>query len=69
MSANKDSEVPGKPKRGVSRRGFIRGAGIGGGVLGAGILDKKAKAAPSRGQLAGPGAVPITLKINGKPKT
>lgn len=69
MSAKNDSEVPGKPKRGVSRRGFIRGAGIGGGVLGAGILDNKALAAPAEGKFIGPGAVPITLKINGKPQT
>ena len=70
MSSKNDSEVPGKPKRGVSRRGFIRGAGIGGGVLSAGLLDKKALAAPAAaGQFAGPGEVPITLKINGKPQT
>ena len=70
MSSKNDSEVPGKTKRGVSRRGFIRGAGIGGGVLGAGLLDKKALAAPAAGgQFVGPGAVPITLKINGKPQT
>jgi xanthine dehydrogenase YagT iron-sulfur-binding subunit len=70
VSSKNDSEVPGKPKRGVSRRGFIRGAGIGGGVLGAGILDKKALAAPApEGRFVGPGAVPITLKINGKPQT
>ncbi len=59
-----------KPKSGVSRRGFIRGASIGTGVLGAGILDKKALAAPAaEGKFIGPGAVPITLKINGKPQT
>ena len=68
MSSKNDSEVPGKPKRGVSRRGFIRGAGSG--VLSAGLLDKKALAAPAAaGQFAGPGEVPITLKINGKPQT
>src|ERR1022692_4954127 len=68
VSSKNDSEVSGKPKRGVSRRGFIRGAGIGGGVLSAGILDKKALAAPAAAdKFVGPGAVPITLKINGKP--
>src|SRR5262249_52647240 len=57
-------------KRGVSRRGFIRGAGIGGGVLTTGLLDKKAIAAPAaEGKFAGPGEVPVTLKINGKPQT
>jgi xanthine dehydrogenase YagT iron-sulfur-binding subunit len=69
VSSKNDSEVPGKPKRGVSRRGFIRGAGIGGGVLSTGLLDKKALAAPSKGAVVGPGEVPITLKINGKPET
>lgn len=64
MSAKNDS------KRGVSRRGFMRRASIGGGVLGAGLLDKKAAAAPAAGnaKVAGPGAVPVTLKINGKPQ-
>ncbi|MGA2591953.1 MAG: (2Fe-2S)-binding protein [Bryobacteraceae bacterium] len=70
MSSKNDSEVPRKPKSGVSRRGFIGVAGIGGGALGAGVLERKAVAAPpAGGQLAGPGAVPITLKINGKPQT
>ena len=70
MSSKNDSEVPGKPNRGVSRRGFIRRAGIGGSVLGAGLLDKKALAAPAAGgKFVGPGAVPITLKINAKAQT
>jgi len=48
----------------------MRGAGIGTGILGTGILDKQADAAPAAdGQFAGPGAVPITLKINGKTTT
>jgi xanthine dehydrogenase YagT iron-sulfur-binding subunit len=65
-----DSNDPGKPKRSVSRRGFMRGAGIGGSVLSAGLLDKTALATPaSEGKFMGPGAVPITLKINGKPET
>src|ERR1022692_4618956 len=67
VSSKNDSEVSGKPKRGVSRRRFIRGAGIGGGVLSAGILDKKALAAPAAAdKFVGPGAVPLTLNINGK---
>jgi xanthine dehydrogenase YagT iron-sulfur-binding subunit len=70
VSSKNGSEVPGKPKRGFSRRGFIRSAGIGGGVLTTGLLDKKALAVPaSGGQFIGPGAVPITLKLNGKPQT
>jgi len=55
---------PKKPKNGVSRRGFIGGVGIG--AIGTGILETPALAADS-GKSLGPGAVPITLRINGKP--
>ena len=65
MRIKKDPEVPKKPKNGFSRRGFMRGVGIGGGALGTGILEQEAPAAET-GQL-GPGAVPVTLKVNGKP--
>lgn len=54
-----------KRKLGVSRRGFMRGVGIGGGALGSGVLEKEAAAKPAAGA-TGPGAVPLTLKINGK---
>jgi xanthine dehydrogenase YagT iron-sulfur-binding subunit len=54
------------PKAGFSRRGFIRGVGIGG-ALGTGLLETEAVAAPPPANLAGPGPVPITLTINGKP--
>jgi xanthine dehydrogenase YagT iron-sulfur-binding subunit len=62
------SKPPKKPKNGFSRRGFIRGVGLSSGALGAGVLEtvaitESAAAAPSMG----PGAVPVTLKINGKP--
>jgi len=55
-------------KKGFSRRGFLQGAGIGG-VLGTGLLERNAEAAPAAAgaAVAGPGAVPITLTINGKP--
>ena len=66
MKIKKDSEVPKKPKTGFSRRGFIRGVGIGSSALGTGILESEAQAAEG-GQFLGPGAVPVTLKINGKP--
>lgn len=67
MSSKKDPDISKKPKNGVSRRGFMRGVGIGGGALGTGILEREAEAAPQAGsQSLGPGAVPITLKINGK---
>lgn len=65
MSSRKDPEAPQKTRSAVSRRGFIGGVGIGGGVLGSGILaPKEAEAAAAA--VSGPGAVPITLKINGK---
>ena len=67
MKIKKDPEVPKKPKAGVSRRGFIRGVSIGSGALGTGILEREAPAAETAGQFVGPGAVPVTLKINGKP--
>jgi xanthine dehydrogenase YagT iron-sulfur-binding subunit len=66
VSSKKDPDAPGKPKNGFSRRGFIRGVGISTGALGSGLLETAALAAPA-GDMAGPGAVPVTLKINGKP--
>lgn len=67
MSSRKDPDLDKKPKAGVSRRGFIRGVGIGGAV-GSGILHTEAEAAQTASaRVAGPGPVPITLQINGKP--
>jgi len=65
VSSKNEPELPVKPRTGFSRRGFIRGVGIGSGALGTGLLEKEATAAP--GSVAGPGPVPITLNINGKP--
>jgi xanthine dehydrogenase YagT iron-sulfur-binding subunit len=66
VSSRKDPELPAMPKTGFSRRGFIRGVGIGSGALGGALLEEApAVAAPAN--VAGPGAVPITLNINGKP--
>ena len=64
MSSKKDSE-PAKTR--VSRRGFLGGMGVGTGALGTGLLEREAEAAPAPANVAGPGAVPITLNINGKP--
>lgn len=64
----KKPDAPPKPDRGFSRRGFIRGVGISGGALGSGILEEEALAQAPAGKVAGPGPVPITLKINGKPQ-
>jgi xanthine dehydrogenase YagT iron-sulfur-binding subunit len=63
----KNQDLPEKTKRGFSRRGFIRGVGIGSGALGTGLLEKEAEAAPAPVGVLGPGAVPVTLNINGKP--
>ncbi len=52
-------------KPGVSRRGFIGGIGIGTGTLSTGVLTEPAQAQPAG--VVGPGAVPITLTVNGKP--
>ena len=68
MNSKKDPDVPKKPgsivKTPFSRRGFISGLGIGSGALGTGILSTGALAQAAKG--IGPGAVPVTLKINGK---
>ncbi|MGH9665248.1 MAG: 2Fe-2S iron-sulfur cluster-binding protein, partial [Bryobacteraceae bacterium] len=65
--SKKRSEVQKKPKIPVSRRGFLRGVGIGGGALSAGLLETPAEAAPeTSAAVHGPGAVPVTLTINGK---
>src|SRR5262249_34976061 len=51
----------------VSRRGFLGGLGIGSGAIGTGILTTGALAEPAMAATGvGPGAVPVTLKINGK---
>ena len=65
MSEKKEPQVP-KEKVDFSRRGFLKGVGIGGGVLSTGLLEPEAEAATSA-KVDGPGAVPITLNINGKP--
>jgi xanthine dehydrogenase YagT iron-sulfur-binding subunit len=59
--------VSSKKETGFSRRGFIRGVGLGGGALGTGILEKEAEAQQRAAGVVGPGPVPITLQINGKP--
>jgi xanthine dehydrogenase YagT iron-sulfur-binding subunit len=66
VSSKKDPDNQ-QPKSRFSRRGFIRGIGIGGGAIGSGILETEAQAqSQAAGKVMGPGAVPVTLKINGK---
>jgi xanthine dehydrogenase YagT iron-sulfur-binding subunit len=55
-----------KRKSAFSRRGFLQSAGISSGVLTTGLLESQAEAAPGAA-VSGPGEVPITLNINGKP--
>src|SRR5438067_481610 len=52
----------------ISRRGFLKGAGLG--AASAGLLSTatEALAAAKAPAVAGPGAVPLALKINGVEK-
>jgi aerobic-type carbon monoxide dehydrogenase small subunit (CoxS/CutS family) len=55
---------------GVSRRDFLKGVGVGGGVLGVGILASAVPAAkPGEPRRFGPGAVPLTLTVNGQARS
>jgi xanthine dehydrogenase YagT iron-sulfur-binding subunit len=56
-----------KPKSAFSRRGFLQGLGVSSGAVSTGLLESEAEAAATEGAVAGPGEVPITLTINGKP--
>src|SRR5436309_15975727 len=67
VSSKKDSEPTQNAKSRFSRRGFLGGMGVGTGALGTGLLEREAEAAPAAANVAGPGAVPITLNINGRP--
>ena len=57
-----------QPEQGVSRRDFLRGASVAvsGSILAGEGLLKAAPASESAGKVLGPGAVPFTLRINGK---
>ncbi|MGC9970162.1 MAG: (2Fe-2S)-binding protein [Bryobacteraceae bacterium] len=66
MSRKKEPEEQATTRAGFSRRGFIRGVGLGSGALGVGVLEGEAAAQAPGGRVAGPGAAPVTLKVNGK---
>lgn len=66
MSSKLDPEKRKKRKSNFSRRGFLQGVGIASGALTTGVLENEAEA-QTAAKVAGPGAVPITLTINGKP--
>jgi xanthine dehydrogenase YagT iron-sulfur-binding subunit len=67
MSRKKDKpRKPPEPPNGVSRRDFLRGAGV---AVSSGLLvAETAVGSPQAGraQVLGPGAVPFSLRINGK---
>jgi xanthine dehydrogenase YagT iron-sulfur-binding subunit len=65
VSSKKDPQSEEKRKTRFSRRGFLGGVGLG--AAGTGLLEQEAVAAPAPPGVTGPGAVPITLNINGKP--
>ena len=64
MSLKQDPEKR-KRKSNFSRRGFLQGVGVTSGVLTTGVLETEAEAQSAK--VVGPGEVPITLQINGKP--
>ena len=64
MSLKHDPEKR-KRKSNFSRRGFLQGVGVTSGVLTTGVLESEAEAQSAK--VVGPGEVPITLQINGKP--
>ncbi len=66
MSSKLETEKPKKRKSNFSRRGFLQGVGITSGALTTGILETEAEA-QTGAKITGPGEVPITLQINGKP--
>ncbi len=66
MSLRKEPPMEPPAKSGVSRRGFIRGVSLGSGALGAGVLEGEALAQAPAAPVVGPGAVAITLKVNGQ---
>jgi xanthine dehydrogenase YagT iron-sulfur-binding subunit len=66
VSSKLEPDKPKKRKSNFSRRGFLQGVGITSGALTTGILETEAEA-QTGAKITGPGEVPITLQINGKP--
>ena len=65
MSSRKDKDNSKKSKLSFSRRGFLTSVGVTSGAVTTGLLETEAEA--QQAKTAGPGEVPITLQINGKP--
>src|SRR5438067_3112308 len=58
-------------KRNVTRRGFLKGTGmsaVGAALLDGGLSEMARGAEESEAKVVGPGAVNLTLKINGQEK-
>src|SRR5437588_11470820 len=67
MAKKKDHAPDPAGKAAVSRRSFLKGAGLS--AAGAALLDSGLLSAAETGNSAqGPGAVAMTLKINGQPR-
>ncbi|HJY87862.1 MAG TPA: (2Fe-2S)-binding protein [Candidatus Acidoferrales bacterium] len=67
----KGSRKSGSSKQGLNRREFVKLVGGTGVAVSAGVLDGGAlleAQAPAGGVVVGPGAAPLTLRINGQPK-
>jgi len=67
VSEKKSSKASAPKPSGFSRRGFLTSVGVTSGALTTGILGTAAPAAAAEPAVAGPGPVPFTLTINGKP--
>lgn len=65
--SGKKRKLPALPKEGFSRRDFLKGTGM---AVSTGLLGAPGAGADTKDtavSVMGPGAVPITLQINGKP--
>ncbi|MGA3026273.1 MAG: (2Fe-2S)-binding protein [Bryobacteraceae bacterium] len=67
MSEKKPPSTSQSKRSGFSRRGFLTSVGVTSGALTTGILTTEAPARAAAPNVAGPGPVPFTLTINGKP--
>ena len=67
MRRKRDKPQKPRPNEALTRRDFLKGAGV---AVSGGLLAGQAapaNAAPSGAEVVGPGSVPITLQVNGKP--
>jgi len=67
MRRKRDKPRKPRPNEALTRRDFLKGAGV---AVSGGLLAGQAapaNAAPSGAEVVGPGSVPITLQVNGKP--